>query len=309
MGSSQNGSNQFFVKQRRIRLLKIGLAAFAVIGLCGWAVYRWLNPPSEFENDFTVKSAIAWLENADAGKFDVCRKNIADGEWFTWFEKDRTSLGKNGRRELFQRQETGGATGGMKRYELKFDTRFNTFKNPKSQVTERVVIDSDGRKNYQVVTADFWLRRAFDKPLGRTPSKEEMESISLFSKKVLDAVEGANTDFFRENVQARAKSPDYFGWKKYTLNDSRNEKRIKDLGVLFRNQKTSPRKPAGAGIIAYRGRMGVEMANVRYQFSAGSGARIRKYILVIALSRDFYQDKSAPWRFEYIYSNEIKKEK
>lgn len=309
MSSPQSGDNRFFVKQKRIRLLKIGLASLAVIGLCGWAVYRWFNPPSEFAGDFTVRSAIAWLENADDGKFDVCRKNIADGEWFGWFVKDRESLGKSGVRELFQRQEIAGASGGMKRYELKFDTRFKMFKNPKHQITERVVIESDGRKDYRVLAADYFLRRAFDKPLGRAPSKEETESIAAYSGKVLEAVEGANADFFKANVQERAKGPDYFGWKKYVLNDPRNEKRIRDLGILLRNQGTSPRKPAGAGITVYRGRTGLEMANVRYRFSVSKDKRVRNYILVIGLSRDFYLDKSAPWRFEYIYSNEIKKEK
>ncbi len=309
MSAFQSGGSDSFVKQRCRHLLKICLAALAAAGLCGWGVYRWFNPPSEYANDFTVKSAIAWLENADAGKFDVCRKNIEDGDWFAWFEKDRLSLEKTGGRELFQRREIAGASAGMKRYELKFDTRFRMFKNPRNQVTERVLIESDGRQKYRVLLADYWLRRAFDNPLRRTPSKEEMNSIRALSGKVLEAIEGGNADFFKEAALVQMKGADYFGWKKYRLAELRNGKRITALNNLFRNQQTSPRKFSGAGITSFRGRTGFEEASVRYRFTVDKGKRERNYVLVIGLSRDFYLDKSAPWRYEYIYSTEVKKEK
>ncbi len=309
MNALKSGGNSS-AKQRRLRLLKIWLTAFAAVGLCVWAVYRcFFNHPSEYADDFTVKSAIAWLKNADAGKFDVCRKNIVDGDWFTWFEKDRTSLEKNGRRELFQRLEISGASPGMKRYELKFDTRFTMFKNPKSLVTERVLIESDGREKYQVLMADYFLRRAFEKPINRNPAGAERDAIVAQARKIMEQAESGNMDFFKQAYLARMKDPDYFGWKKYMVIESRNQKNLKDIYNLLKNSQTSPKKLVGVGIWSPRGRTGFEEATVRYEFSVNKENRKKEYILIIGVSRDFYQDKSAPWNFDYIFGTEKKEKK
>ncbi|MFA6717312.1 MAG: hypothetical protein WCS27_18170 [Victivallaceae bacterium] len=104
--------------------LKLGAAVLITVGICTWVIYGLLKPElTPKYGDFAIDSAVAWLQNADRGNFDVCRKNIVDHDgWFDWFVKDRESLGTIKARNLNARREIAGAAKGMKRYELKFNS-------------------------------------------------------------------------------------------------------------------------------------------------------------------------------------------
>ncbi|MFA7185840.1 MAG: hypothetical protein WC082_13145, partial [Victivallales bacterium] len=58
---------------------KQGTAVLVPVGICAGVIYGLLKPDvTPKYGDFAIDSAVAWLENADQGNFDVCKKNIVD---------------------------------------------------------------------------------------------------------------------------------------------------------------------------------------------------------------------------------------
>ncbi len=126
------------------------------------------------------------------------------------------------------------------------------FKNPRAQVTEQVVIESNGRDKFKIRMADYWLRRAFAKPETRVPTEVEKKKLMKLTSEILQQAEAGNIDFFKQAYFAQRNDPDYFGWKKYMLAEAKNPKRaIETCNLLSRNQVTS-KKIAGVGRICFR---------------------------------------------------------
>ncbi|MDD5599319.1 MAG: hypothetical protein PHV82_15335, partial [Victivallaceae bacterium] len=64
--------------------LKIAGLSLVVILAVGFAVYRFVTLDNDFEiDDADVANALKWLQAADKGNFEECRKSAAAAEkWF-----------------------------------------------------------------------------------------------------------------------------------------------------------------------------------------------------------------------------------
>ena len=208
--------------ERRKQILKIGAVALVTIGLCGWVVYRLLYPDTTVQyNDFVIDSAVKWLENADDGDFGECRKDIVDKDgWFDWFVKDRKSLKDLKQRNLLSRSALSGTPAGMKHYELKFDSKFSAMKHPRNKVAERMIIESDGKKQFKVLLADY--PRVTFYPVKRpTLSENDRQQFMAVAAKVLRKLEARDIEFFKHEYAKYAKRESYFGWNGYWLGQAK----------------------------------------------------------------------------------------
>ncbi|MFA6101037.1 MAG: hypothetical protein WCV67_04730 [Victivallaceae bacterium] len=293
--------------QRRINFLKNGIAVFIAIGICGWVTYGLLNPKITAKyNDSGIDAAAGWLENADRQDFDVCRKSAVDSYgWFDWFVLDRKSLGKVKYRALVSRQDLSGAAGGMKRYELKFGTAFSETPDPESNVFERMVIETDGCSQFKVIAADYWFsgNLKFSKYQVTECEKARIMAIAGDVWKKIDARDIA---FFKQTYAEVARQPDYFQWFKNFADEARVSASFRNLFEILAKGESSPRKLTDlhAGIPA--GRTGFKSCDAFYNFSVSTNGKIQNFTLVIFLERDFYQNKSADWKFSGLSFRERK---
>lgn len=289
---------------QRTQYLKIGIAVLITVGICGWVTYSLLNPGTTVRyNDFAIDSAVTWLENADRGKFDVCRKNIVNNNgWFGLFIPDRQSLDKVKARSLHFRRKLPRTTKGMKRYELKFNSKFSKIVHPKSEVTERMIIETDGGKQFKVLIADYWMSRAFV-PSDLSLTENDKQQIMNIAGRILKKVEARDIEFFKRSCAELAKLPDYFGWSKYF----KNPKWTIMLFKILEKGNPSPFKFTELKSFAPAGRTGFECSGVRYRFSAEDKGEKANFKLSIFVDRDLYQNKSAKWKFHGIGWNKEKK--
>ena len=298
------------MNERHKQILKLGIAVLVLIGILSWVGYRWFNPNTKVEyNDFTIDSTIAWLENADAGKFDVCKKDIVDKDgWFDWFQKDRSSLEKLKSRTLIQRQSIPGAPAGMKRYELKFDSKFIVMKRPKSKITEKVIVDSNGKDKITLLMADYWPSRSFY-PSDMTLTEAEKQKITAIAAMTLKKMEARDVAFFQSLYMELAKLPDYFDWNSYSAREAKHPKWTLELFKILDHGNPTPLKFIGMKAYNPAGRTGFECCSVRYSFSAEAEKKKVDYMMSVFVDRDLYLDKSAEWKLYGLWFWKEEKEK
>ncbi len=286
--------------------LKTGLALLITVGLCGWVLYGLFNPKITVRyNDFAIDSAIAWLENADRQDFDACRKNIVDSNgWFDWFVPDRKSLGTVKSRNLAVRQELPDAPAGMNRYELKFNSQFSK-SAPNSNVSEKMIIETDGHNQLKVLTSDYWFSGG-SSWLNRPATADEKLCIMAVVEDVFKRIDAKDIAFFKQKYAEITQQPDYFGWNKYFVNYAKNPKMIIDICELLAKGKSTSRKFIKLEKYVQNGRTGFEGAPVHYIFSVKMHEKLQNFMLVIEVSRDCYQNKSAEWKFYNLYFIEEK---
>ncbi|MDD5596723.1 MAG: DUF4974 domain-containing protein [Victivallaceae bacterium] len=290
----KNAANDLKREQRK-QLLKVGIAALFAIVLCSWAAYRWFNPGTERYNDFVVDSAIDWLENADWGYFDDCRKDIIDKNgWFDWFVKDQKSLGKIKSRKLIHRRYISGGTRGMKRYELKFNSKFSQF-SPQCKTIEQMIIETDGKKQFKVLIADYWMGNGV-KPIFFKPSENTRKQIMAVAEKVFKKAKSGNIEFFKYAYSEIDKKTDYFNWKPYLVSVL-NPERAERLYKVLNKGNHSPLKLDDLKTYVPVGRTGFEASWSEYLFSVENQGKKVNYILIVIINRDLYQNKSAEWKF------------
>jgi len=290
-------------RQRKKQLLKLSLAALTAVSLCTWVAYRWFYPPSEQTHDFAIDSAMAWLENADRQKFEVCRKDVVDDSgWFDWFVKDRTSLGKKRFRELYSRQEVPGAAAGRKRYEVKFDVRFQA--SPGDNL-ERVLVETDGAKEFKVCGADYWFShgtRYSGLPLTESKKKQMMAAAAT----VLAKFDAGDDAFFRRAYREECQRPDYLNAHKY-----HGEKWSQRLLTALKNGRAKPWQYVNCNGAVPAGRTGLELGFVYYRLAVNSGTGpVKDYWLLLLMQRDGYRDGDrAEWLFSEVRFWEARKSK
>ncbi|MHB9138769.1 MAG: hypothetical protein ACYC4Q_05135 [Victivallaceae bacterium] len=282
---------------RRREYLKTGIVALITIAICGWIGYRLLTPGmTERYNDFTIDSAVDWLENADRDKFDICRKDIADADgWFNLFMRDRRSLGKAQSRSFSSRQDLPTVESGMKRYELRFGSSFSKVR---TDIQERLIVESDGKSKFQVINAGYWLYYLVpDRAVKRVLTADEKQQIMTVADNVLKKIDARDTAFFRQTYNEWAQRPDYFHWKNSMVNEAKSCKNITTIYEILAKGKASPRKFSGINTFVPVGRSGFECSNAYYSFSVISEGQTRSFTLNIGIDRDLYEDKSAEWKF------------
>lgn len=290
---------------RNKQYLKPGIAILIAIGICGGVIYGLMRPKSTLAyGDFSIDSAIAWLENADRGNFDMCRKSAVDHDgWFDWFVKDRKSLGKIKERSLISRQELPGAAVEMKRYELKFNSQFSCV--PKNHATERMVVETDGKKQFKILMTDYWLPYNWgnwkEKELNITD--ETRTRIMTAAGKILKNIEDENPAFFKRSYAELTKKPNYFGWWRFS--DYLNEQVLK-LFKFRREGKPSAWEFYQMKIFSPLGRTGFESSRVWYHFSVTGKRKTKKFVVIIFMSHDGYQANAPDWEFYGLGFREIK---
>ena len=281
---------------------KLGIAALIAIGICGWVIYGLMKPKATpAYGDFAIDSAVTWLENADCGNFDVCRKNIVDHDsWFDWFIKDRKSLGKIKVRSLSSRQELPGAAAEMKRYELKFNSRYATMsklfpismnREHLNNVTERMIIETDGKKLLKVLISDYWKSHKWKE---LEVDADEQAQITTVAKSVLKKFEERDAASFRQQYAELLEMPDYFGW--YQASGLKTQKRLFDLFKLLDNGKVSPWEFTHLGVYTPSGRTGFKDSQILYHFSISANGKVRRFTLMMLMNYDSYQNKSSGWK-------------
>ncbi len=294
------------------RYLKTGIVALVAIGLCVWVTYRLLYPDATIHyNDFVIDSSITWLENADDGDFDICRKDIVDKDgWFDWFIKDRKSLEKIKSRKLLTRSELPGGTGGIKRYELKFDSNFSMMKHPKSRITERMIVENDGENQFKVLLADYPKVKFEGVERSSLPERDKQQ-ITAIAAKVLKKVESRDIEFFKRSYAKYATRKNYFGWNEYWLKAAKNPKKTRELFEILDKGNPTPWKLMELGVSVPVGRTGFEAGGTEYRFSTVNNGKKENFKLLIFIERDLYQNKSAPWEFYGLWWRklEMKQEK
>ena len=292
-------------KQQRNARLKTGITVIITIGICCWVVYGLFNPKMTMcYNDFAIDSTVSWLENADRQDFDVCRKNSVDSDgWFDWFMKDRKSLGKVKSRNLTVRQELLDAATGMKRYELKFDSQFSKF-SPKGNVSEKMIIETDGRSQFKALSADYWFANGFDFS-GLTVTEEEKTRIMKVAEDALKKVDARDIAFFKQIYTEWSQQPDYFQWNNRFPVEAKT-KVVSNLCDVLAKGKSSPRKFTKLDTYIPVGRTGFQCSAVSYSFSVTTKDKTQKFMLRIFVDRDLYQDKSAGWKFNALWFREQK---
>lgn len=305
--SCKPSAEESAVRERRKQYLKTGLAAFVALALCCWVAYRWFHPGmTEKYNDFAIDSAVGWLEKADRQDFEACRKSATDAAgWFDWFVTDRKSLGKVKERTLAIRQSLPDAAPEMKRYELKFDSRFGK-SSSRGSVSERVVVETDGKSRFKVLAADYWLSRGIEfsgHPVGDT----EKARIKAAAEQALKKAEAGDMAFFKRIYGEWLKGPDYFGWQKYIVNDAKDSKNIAGLGELLRKGKATPFTLARLDTYIPLGRTGFECSSVVYRFSVNINGKTQNFNLRMFVNRDLYLNKDAEWKFAHLMFREEKK--
>ncbi|MFA6715001.1 MAG: hypothetical protein WCS27_06470, partial [Victivallaceae bacterium] len=252
---------------------------------------------TERYNDFAVDSAIDWLENADDGDFDDCRKAVINSNgWFDWFVKDRESLGKLKSRKLLCRQSVSGGTGGMKRYELKFNSKFS-FTYPKSKFTERMIIETDGKKQFKVLMIYFI---GYTPRIERPVTEDEKTLIMAAAENIKKQLESRNIAFFkRQYVESAQAFRDRKYYSKYLMRNSEKPERVIDWCNLRAKGKSSQLKfiKIDDDISGNAGRTGLETAIVQYSVLINSDGKSENFLLHIALYRNLYSDKNAKWKF------------
>lgn len=305
-GHSKNAAPQRWWKKG---YLKTGIAALITLVICVWMGYRLLNPRmTERYNDFTIDSAVDWLENADRDKFDRCRENIADADgWFNLFMRDRKSLGKARSRSFSVSRDLAAADNGMKRYELKFGSSFS---KSRTDIQEKLIVESDGRSKFKVVNAGYLLYSFVpDRAAKRVLTADEKQQIRTVADNVLKKIDARDTAFFRQAYAAWAENPDYFHWKDSIATEAKTCKNVTNLYEALAKGKASPRKFSGVNAYVPVGRSGFDCGNAYYSFSVNSAGETRSYTLLIMIDRDLYADKAAEWKFFNLWLGERKEKK
>lgn len=65
--------------------LKTGIMLLVTLAICDWVVYGlFFAKTTTRYNDFTIDSAIAWLENADSRNFDTSLLTYFTNEMSAW---------------------------------------------------------------------------------------------------------------------------------------------------------------------------------------------------------------------------------
>ena len=288
-------------RQKYIQLAKIGAAALTAVSLCCWGIWRWYNPPAEEYNDFVVASAMDWLQNSDRGNFNDCRKScINSKDWLECFIKDRKSLGEIQSRIFYYKNQKAKESTKIKLYELKFASKFSKTTHPKSQITERIIVKSDGEKEFKVLSCDFWLSKAFSL-VNIALDENEKSKIMLVAKNVLNKLKKRDIGYFRKAYLEQTKKPDYFKRNIYFLNNKRLVKQFK----IIKGINISQAKFQSFKAFSLAGRTRYELAVVQYN----AGSKDHKKIIRISVCRDLYLNKSAPWEFYsfWVSSNQKKR--
>ncbi|MDD5596722.1 MAG: hypothetical protein PHV82_02180 [Victivallaceae bacterium] len=298
------------MNEQHKQLLKVGIAALFAIVLCSWAAYRWFSPGTERYNDFAVDSAVVWLENADKGDFDDCRKDIIDKNgWFDWFVKDRKSLGTIKARNLSSRRELPGAAKGMKRYELKFDSKFSFMTHPKSRFTERMIIETDGKKQFKVLMVYLSVSGNFAK-IKRSATEDEKIFIMAAAENIKTQLDSRNIAFFkRQYAESAQVFPDKY-LRKYFVRSAKKPEMVIILCNFRTKGKSSQLKFIKIDdIYMEAGQTGLEETIVQYSFSVNSEGKSENFILFIHLFRNLYSDKNMKWKFYMLTFHEEKRYK
>lgn len=293
-GHSKNAATHNWWKKE---YLKTGIVALITLVICVWIGYRLLSPRmTERYNDFTIDSAVDWLENADRDKFDRCRENIVDADgWFNLFMRDRKSLGKAQSRSFSVRQDLAAVDNGMKRCELKFGSSFS---KSRTDIQEKLIVESDGNSRFKVINAGYLLYSFVpDRAAKRVLTADEKQQIRTVADNVLKKIDARDTAFFRQAYTEWAENPDYFHWKDSITTEAKTCKNIMNLYEILAKGKASPRKFSGINAYVPVGRSGFECSNAYYSFSVNSAGETRSFTLLIMINRDLYADKAAEWKF------------
>jgi hypothetical protein len=261
--------------------LKTGIMLLVTLAICGWVIYGlFFAKTATRYNDFTIDSAIAWLENADSRKFDSCRKNIVDtNDWFDWFVKDRKSLGDVKSRALSVRQDSPGATAGMKRYELKFGTQFS---KSRGNVSERLLVETDGQRQFKVILADYWLSNGVDFSEFQVSDSDKAQ-IMAAANDFLQKMAAKDVNFFKQRYAEWAKNPDYFGWNQFLEREMKNPTII-PLPDLQSKDKASALKFIKMRTYIPNGRTGFECSAVEYRYTVNNTGEDEQHAKEIALA-------------------------
>ena len=286
--------------------LKLGIAVLITVGICGWVIYCMLKPEvTPKYGDFAIDSAVAWLENADRGNFDVCRKSIVDRDgWFDWFVKDRESLGTIKARSLVSRREVPGAAKGMKRYELKFNSKFSV--DLEHNITERIIIETDGKKQLKILMADYWIHGNWNAWKELKVNDDTKAQIMTVAEKVLKKIDSRDIAFFKRRYTEISKESNYLG-RNWSVDVG-----IKRLLRLFRLRTEgtpSSWKFDRMGTFVPLGRTGFKSCNVWYHFSATVNGETKNFVLLIFVNSDAYQGNTPDWKFDGLGFREIKQQK
>ena len=283
----------------RKQWLKAGLIVLGVILTISWTAYRGFRSSPEPYHDFTIDAVVSWLENADRRQFPVCGRNITDNNgWFEWFIKDRNSLGNMKSRQLALRRELSTRAEGMRRYELNFDLQFGKKQSIPDQLTERVIVESDGTEKISVVRVDYWYSGFLGRPETRPATDDETTSVMSVVNHVLEQMDAGNTAFFQQQYKECLKKPDYFGMGHFIRQELKTPQRIKEICELLHHNQ---RSLLGVEFMMFPGRTGVEIGTANYKFAAKKNGLSEDYVLQIMVSRDHYQDQSASWEFAHVF--------
>ncbi len=298
------------MQEKHKHMVKLVLMILALTGILTWVGYRFFHPNTKIEyNDFTIDSAITWLDNADAGKFDVCEKDVVDKNgWFDWYKKDRATLKDLKKRSLLQKQTLPGESKGLKRYELTFDSKFSAVTRRNAKVSERVIVESDGKQQFKVCIADY-PRLSFT-PMDQNFSESENKLVTALAEKILEKINRRDIDFFKRSFAEYAQRANYFGWNGWWLQQAKKPTKTLELFKILDNGNPSTFKFNKVRSCITRGRTGFQSNGVEYRFSINEKGKQENYKLEVFIERDLYKDKSAPWAFwGFWFWKEKKKEK
>lgn len=301
---------------KKLLLIVVYCLAVALTGRADSKASGLLNPETTAKpDDFITASARKWLELADQGKFDECRKNIVDSNgWFDWFERDRKSLGKMESRKFSSRRELQGAGNGLKRYELKFACEFsemhpNLWLPTPENADEEIVVESAGIAKLTVINACYWPyyyrgNMAKIRPL----AKYEYSRVKTIIEDIFKKIDARETTFFKQTYAEWAKQPDYLHDKK-GFEVQYNKKLAKLYDILSKGKPTPWKLEKEEDVLNSIGRTGFEHADFLYSFSVSAEGRTKNFMLWIMLVRDLYSDEPAEWKFYTLWPYEKQEKK